>query len=29
MRARPSRGDVGLLLAMGPGLAIESALVRW
>lgn len=25
----PQSGDLGLLLAMGPGLAIEGALVRW
>jgi polyketide synthase Type III len=27
--AAPARGDLGVLLAMGPGLAIEGALVRW
>ena len=26
---RPSRGDIGLMLAMGPGLAIEAGLVQW
>jgi alkylresorcinol/alkylpyrone synthase/polyketide synthase Type III len=25
----PAPGDVGVMLAMGPGLAIEAALVRW
>ena len=28
-RAAPARGDLGLMLAMGPGLAIETALLRW
>jgi alkylresorcinol/alkylpyrone synthase len=28
-RAPPSPGDLGLLLAMGPGLAVETALIRW
>ena len=27
--AQPEPGDIGVLLAMGPGLAIESGLVRW
>ena len=27
--AAPQRGDLGIMLAMGPGLAIEGALVRW
>ena len=28
-RGPPSPGDLGLLLAMGPGLAVEPALIRW
>jgi polyketide synthase Type III len=28
-KADPQRGDIGLMLAMGPGLAIEGALLRW
>jgi predicted naringenin-chalcone synthase len=27
--ARPEPGDIGLLMAMGPGFTIESALLRW
>lgn len=27
--ASPARGDLGVMLAMGPGLAIEGALLRW
>ena len=27
--AVPKEGDYGLMLAMGPGLAVESALIRW
>jgi predicted naringenin-chalcone synthase len=23
------RGDLGVMLAMGPGLAVEAALLRW
>ncbi len=26
---RPSPGDIGLLMAFGPGLTVEAALVRW
>lgn len=30
MRAsNPARGDLGVMLAMGPGLAIEAGLIRW
>ncbi len=28
-RASPARGDTGVMLAMGPGLAVEGAFVRW
>jgi alkylresorcinol/alkylpyrone synthase/polyketide synthase Type III len=28
-QSSPQPGDLGLMLAMGPGLAIEAALVRW
>jgi 3,5-dihydroxyphenylacetyl-CoA synthase len=27
--SRPAPGDLGLMLAMGPGLAVEAALLRW
>jgi alkylresorcinol/alkylpyrone synthase/polyketide synthase Type III len=27
--ARPREGDLGVMLAMGPGLAVEAALLRW
>ncbi len=27
--ARPKHGDLGIMLAMGPGLAIEGAVLRW
>ncbi|HEX9636096.1 MAG TPA: type III polyketide synthase [Acidobacteriota bacterium] len=27
--ARPQPGDIGLLMAMGPGFTVESALLRW
>jgi len=27
--ARPGEGDCGLMLAMGPGLAVEAALIQW
>ena len=26
---RPARGDLGVMLAMGPGLAVEGGLLRW
>jgi predicted naringenin-chalcone synthase len=26
---RPKAGDLGVMIAMGPGLAVEGALVRW
>ncbi|HUI11601.1 MAG TPA: type III polyketide synthase [Bacteroidota bacterium] len=29
MRSVPATGDVGLMVAMGPGLAVEGALLRW
>ena len=29
LRSRPARGDTGLMVAMGPGLAVEGALLRW
>jgi polyketide synthase Type III len=29
MHASPRQGDLGIMLAMGPGLAVEAALVRW
>jgi polyketide synthase Type III len=27
--SRPAPGDIGVMLAMGPGLAVEAALLRW
>ena len=29
LRHRPHTGDLGVMLAMGPGLALEAALLRW
>ena len=29
LRSHPQPGDLGLMLAMGPGLALEAALLRW
>ena len=26
---KPQQGDLGVMLAMGPGLAIEGALLKW
>jgi len=26
---RPQAGDLGIMLALGPGLAVEGALLRW
>ena len=28
-KARPRPGELGVMLAMGPGLAVEAALLRW
>ena len=27
--SHPNSGDLGVMLAMGPGLALEAALLRW
>jgi predicted naringenin-chalcone synthase len=29
LRSEPQPGDLGVMLAMGPGLAVEAALLRW
>ena len=28
-KSNPQSGDYGVMLAMGPGLALESALLKW
>ena len=27
--SRPEKGDIGVMIAMGPGLAVEGAVLRW